>query len=363
MGLPSLDDARRLAEWRAPLGVVSVYLRVDPHDRGGAWRTELGNGMSAVLERSDGLEHDAAGALRATCTRIVERFANHERSLPRAEIGFVEVAAKAGDERWWPSHVSPEASATATFDERPIVAPLVCLLDRGAPRGVVLLSGERVRLLEWAPGRLEELESWELSIFSDDWRERKAQRVPNPARAQAVSASGHDQFDERLEDSRRRFIGECGRLATEPAAARGWRSLLVFGGAEHAREFRQTAANHGLAIEQAGEADLISEPPGRLEGPIAEAVGKLDAERDRELVERALDAARGGMRGTAGLQETEAALAEARVETLVLDAGRAGESEAIVRSALEAGAGVSSVSGEAADLLSTVDGVAALLRY
>ena len=361
--LPTFEDARRLAEWKPPQGVVSVYLRLDPDDRGGGWRTELGNGMSAILQRSDELEHEAARALRATCERIVERFANQERSLPRAEIGFIEVASKEGAESWWSTHLSPDTPATAAFDERPIVAPLVCLLEGGAPRGVALLSGERVRLLQWEPGHIEELESWELSIFSGDWRERKAQRMSDPARAQGVSASGRDQFDERLAENRNRFLGECGRLVTRPATQRGWSTLLVFGAADHAREFRQGLAVQGLAIERGGEADLISEPVGRLEAPIADAAAKLDAERDLELVERALETARGGTRGTAGRQETEAALAEGRVETLVLDAGRAAGSEAMVRAALEGGAGVSAVSGDAVELLSTVDGVAALLRY
>jgi hypothetical protein len=361
MNLPTLDDARRLTEWAPPLGVVSVYLRLDPSDRGGAWRTELHNGLSSVLD-ADGLDHEAAAALRATVERIGERFPNHERSLPRGEIGFVEVAAKAGAERWWSSHLAPAAPATARLAERPLVAPLVCLLDRGLPRGVVLLSAERVRLLEWAPGHLEELHSWELSVFSQDWRERKAQRVADPARGQGVSASGHDQFDERLAENRHRFLGECGRLAAQLASGRGWDKLLLFGTAEYRRELCHGLPSPGLAIE-AGDADLISEPPGRLEEPIVEAVERLDAERDRALVERLLDEARGGTRGAAGLRETEAALAEARVDCLVLDAARAATSELLVRRALESAAGLATVDGQAAELLAPVDGVAAQLRY
>jgi hypothetical protein len=363
MSLPTLEEARRLAEWRPPLGVVSVYLRVDPDDRGGGWRTELRNGLSALTQRSHELGHEAASALRATCERIEERFANHERSLPRAEIGFVEVAAKNGDGRWWSAHVTPPALPTTALDERPVVAPLVSLLERGAGRGVVLVSGERVRLLEWEPGRLEELHAWELSIFSRDWRERKAHRVSDPARAQAVGASGHDQFDERLAENRRRFLGECGRLAAEEAQRHEWHEALVFGATDHFRDFEHDAAIRGLSILQAGESDLISEPPGRLEANVAEAAARVEGTRDREQVERALDATRGGLRGAVGEQETEAALAEARVEELLIDASRASSSEPMVRAALEGGGRVRAVTGAAAELLADVDGVAALLRY
>lgn len=363
MSLPTLEEARRLAEWRPPLGVVSVYLRVDPGDRGGGWRTELRNGLSALMERSHELGHEAASALRATCARIDDHFANHERSLPRAEIGFVEVAAKNGGGRWWSAHVAPPALPATALDERPRVAPLVSLLERGAGRGVVLVSGERVRLLEWEPGRLEELHAWELSILSRDWRERKAQRVPDPARAQAVSASGHDQFDERLAENRRRFLGECGRLAAEEARGRDWHEALVFGAADHFREFEHAAAARGLNVVQGGEADLISEPSGRLEPTVGEAAAWVEGIRDRELVERALDAARGGRRGAVGEQETAAVLAEARVEELLIDASRAASSEPLVRAALEGGGRVRAVSGAAAELLGDVDGIAAMLRY
>jgi hypothetical protein len=364
MALPSFEDARRLAEWQPPLGVISVYLRLDPGDRGGAWRTELHNGLAAVRERAGELDHEAAKALRATTDRIGERFENHERDLPRGEAGFVEVAAEPAAERWWSTHLAPNTAATASFAERPLVAPLLCLVEHGAPRGVALVSAERVRALEWAPGHLEELAGWELSIFSRDWRERKARRSADPSSGQAVSASGRDQFDERLEENRHRFLGECGRLASELASRRGWHRLLLFGSADHLRDFQHTMpASSRLSVEDGGEADLISEPPGKLEQPIAAAAERLDEARDRELVELALEQARGGMRGTAGPQETEAALGEARVERLVLDAARADGSEALVRAALASGAGVAAVVGGAAELLATVDGVAALLRY
>jgi len=363
MGWPTFEDARSLAEWRPPLGVVSVYLRHDPGDRGGASRTRLHNGLAAVRERAGELDHEAAKALRATAERIAERFENHGRDLPRGEAGFVEVAAEPAAERWWSTHLAPSSAATASFAQRPLVAPLLCLVERGTPRGVALASAERVRLLEWAPGHLEELHRWELSVFSGDWRERKAPRVADPARAQAVSAAGRDQYDQRLDDSRHRFLGECGRLAAPLASQRNWRQLLVFGVAEHARDLRHGIPSSALAVEDAGEADLISEPAAKLEQPIGAAAERLDAARDRELVERALEQTRGGMRGAAGPQETEAALGEARVERLVLDAARADGSEELVRSAIASGAAVSAVAGEAAELLASVDGIAALLRY
>ena len=382
MPSPAFDDIRELAQWRPALGVISVYLRLDPGDRGAAWRTELRNGMARVLDDAKGLDHETRTALRATVKRIAARFADQDRRrLPRGEVGFVELSPEPASERWWSTHLSPRSAASVYFAEGPVVAPLIFLVERGAPRGVAILSAERVRLLEWAPGSIDELHSWELTLFSLDWRERKAPRITDPARSQGVSAAGREQFAERLAENRQRFLGECGGLAARHASERHWPRIVVFGASEHARSFREGVSSP-IPIEVGGESDLISEPLGRLEAPVTEAVERLDEERDRRLAERALDEARGGIRGAAGAQETLAALDAGRVDHLVIDAARvarplpapvmrgdgleAGEtidSESLVKRALASRARIAAVSGEAAELLAPVDGVAALLRY
>lgn len=383
MTVPSFEDVRELLGWRPSLGVVSVYLGIDPADRGGAWKTELRNGVAGLLEGDGELDHQTREALRASARRVGERLADPDRpNLPRGEAGFVEVTPRHATERWWPTQVAPRSPAVAYFAREPVLAPLVDLACRGVPRGVAILSAERVRLFERGPGCLEELQDWELTLTSDDWRERKAPMVPNPAAGRAVSAAGHDQFAERLEANRHRFLGECGRRTAAVAVERRWSQLLAFGVPPDAGRFRDAIPSNGsLAVEVGAEADLISEPPGALREQVEEAVARLDRERDEALVERALEESRGGRRGTAGSQETSAALLEGRVDHLVFDAalapfgdgaapkpGDGGDadasgSEPLVRSALAGGATVTAVAGEAAEPLRTFDGVAALLRY
>ncbi|HKT82819.1 MAG TPA: VLRF1 family aeRF1-type release factor [Solirubrobacterales bacterium] len=355
---------RRLVEWQPPLGVLSLYLKFDPGDRSGAWRTELRNGLAEVLEGDRGRDHETLVALRATGERISERFANHDADLPRGEVGFVEVSAKPGREEWRSSAVAPDVSLPVAFGERPLVAPLMSMLARGAPRGVALLSGERVRLLQWAPRRLDELHAWELSVFSLDWRERKAATVADPSRGQAVSTSGHDRFDARLRENRHRFLGECGKLARLVAPVRAWGELVLFGSAEERREFeRGFGTGEGIELSCGADADLVSEPADRVEQAIEAAAARLDAARELHLVERALGESQGGVRGALGPDEVQAALAESRVESLVIDAARAAECEPMVKTALESGASVATILGEAADRLAPCGGSAAVLRY
>jgi hypothetical protein len=358
------EELRVLSEWRPLLGVLSVYLAFDPADRGGAWRTELRNGLDAVLEEQKESEHARRVALRATAKRLIERFEDGDlRPPPRGEIGFVEVSEKGGTEHWFGTATPPVADACVEFKTDPVVAPLIALTCRGGDRGVALLSAERVRLLRCADGALEELEDWELSIFSGDWRERKSQSSNNPARAQGVSSSGHDQYGERLEHNRQRFLSECGGLAARALEENDLDQVIVFGPTKDAEAFGGGFGSAKAKLAIGGDADLISVPTGQLGDLVSEAVERLDGERDRALIERALGEAKGGGRGALGFDETKEALAESRVDHLVFDAAIDEDAEDLIRAALTGSAQVTIVRDELAAPLAEAGGIAAVLRY
>jgi hypothetical protein len=364
MSQPTSEEVRDLSEWRPELGVLSVYLGFDPADRTGAWRTELRNGLDAILESHKEVEHDQRVALRATAKRVIERFEDGDlRPPPRGEIGFVEVAEKPGVEHWWGTGTAPVAEPCVELGTEPVVAPLLALSCRGGARGVVLISAERVRLLRCDEGALEDLEDWELSIFSRDWRERKSQSTNNPSRAQGVSSSGHDQYGERLEHNRQRFLTECGGLAARTLEQGGLEQVVAFGPAKDVEAFQAGLASAKAKLALGGEQDLISVPTGRLSAIVAAAIERIDGERDRAVVERALGEARGGSRGSAGIQETQEALREGRVDHLVFDAAIDGDAERLIRAALSGSAQVTIVRDELAAPLAEAEGVAAILRY
>lgn len=125
-----------------------------------------------------------------------------------------------------------------------------------------------------------------------------------------------------------------------------------------------------LPLRAGEEVDLISSPNEEVEANVAESVERATAREEAELAERAIERGAGGERGSSGADETLAALREARVEQLVLDAGvlsgeesENGSAEQMVRMALESGASVTALQGEAAERLEPAGGVAALLRY
>jgi len=343
---PTLEDARKLSDWQPPLGVISVYLHFDPADRGRTWRSVLQNGIDQILAHAKDAEHERRVALRETARRLLERFeVNDVRPPPRCEAGFLEVSKKEGMDRWWGTGVAPAAPGVLLADQ-PAVVQLVDLCRRGEGCGVALLSAERVRLLRFAEGELEGIEEWELSIAGLAWREREAQ---------------HDQYDERLEYNRRRFLVECGRLARDRLPERGLGEVVALGPSPDVEAFGTGLGPTPMQI--GGEADLISAATGQLIGEVSAAVERLAAARDRDVVERALEEARGGSRGATGLQETMEALGEGRVDHLAFDPAIGDPAELLVRGAFAGGAGVTVAHDGVAELLEPADGVAAILRY
>jgi hypothetical protein len=379
LGPPDAGTPARLLRWRPRGGVLSLYVVIDPGDRGEAWRTAVRNGISEATRPDPRDDHETRSALDATAGRVERELLNGERSdEPRGLIGFVEISASEGEELWYASRVPPHRTEVV---RGPVaqVHQLIELLDDGAPLGVAIISSERIRLLDWRLGRAEHLHLWELEYFGEDWKERKAQRPRDPARGEAVSSSGRDQYDQRMEANRERFAEQAGRLAHRESRRRGWSRAVAFGDERYLRKFSEGFGNGSLIVHSNG-ADLISEPLAKIERRIEEMLPQLNRARESALIERIKEAAYDEGRSSLGVQETLQALGEGRVEHLVYDASRdyadvelqPGAAlgadglpviERMVELALSTRAEVTPVEGESAQELAQQGGVVALLRY
>ena len=246
--LPSGVSIDELLDWRPDFGVITVCVEIDPADRSEGWLTELRKQLKQAVEAGDD-GHDRGRALTATAQRVLDRF--DEEALPsgRCQIGFCETTSERGARDLWTGAQIAGFRTGASYGDRPRLTPLLKLLDEGAALGVVAISSERVHLYEWRLGALELVHDWEAEMFMLDWRERKSKKPANLARTQGASASGRDQFDQRLEHNRARFLEETGRLVDEEARKRNWRRLIAFGGPEHYRELTE-------GIQKGTEAEL-----------------------------------------------------------------------------------------------------------
>ena len=226
----------------------------------------------------------------------------------------------------------------------------------------------------------------ELELFALDWRERKAPQARDPARSQAVSSAGRDQFGQRLEENRKRFLKEIGSRASHELSEQTRRELLCFGDPKLCEAFvagwEQRPQRHDVDHH-----DLIAEPAHAIGERATKKLTELDRERAAELAEHATSAAlaRNGA-GALGPSATARALIRGQVEHLLIEADRALETpdlepdvlreleataprpglrldEWMVEEAILTHAGVTTLRDEAAERLSDHAGVGALLRY
>jgi hypothetical protein len=365
--LPDERTIQQLLDWRPELGVISVYVAIDPADRREGWRIELRDRLDEIVA-SEQDKHVRGRALAATADRIQAHFEGDTAPSGRCQIGFCEVAERDGRQLWMGAQMQRDETE-ACYRDRAHLTPLLELLDEGAAVGVMAVSAERARLYEWSLGRLNLLEDWEAVLFMPDWRERKAQSTPDPARIHGASSSGHDQFDQRLDANRERFLEQVGGLVGEQADNRSWRQVFAFGEADQVAHVRHGTRKR-VDVELADEVNVISDSDhGRLLERVDRAVREAHRRRELDLVRGALDAAQTPAgRGAIGLDDIERSLTQGRVRHLLVDAESpdgvlSAAEDDLVEAALRTSADVTPLEGDAAELLREHGGVAALLRY
>lgn len=344
-----------LAGWRPEAGVVSVYVEVDPGDRGQGWRIALKDEIGKLDDPRDGLRD-----------RILDHFPSDVVLEGRTHVGFLEAD---GPREEWGTFQTSGVDTRVVHAGVADLAPLIKLLDEGEPVGAAVISFDRVRMFEWELGKAEELAGWELEIYADAWRERKAQRVDTARGGTGASASGHDQYAQRLEHESEKFLKQAGELVASRYRERPWRWILLIGdGAKPAR----LAGGLGDLVRKAEEVahDLIRAPLHEIEGRITDEVDRLNRARETELVETIEEAIGRAPGVAAGPDEVLQALEAGRVHHLIFDADgglatQDGESlvERLVAMAIATDAQITPVEGVAAEALEQRDGVAALLRY
>jgi hypothetical protein len=378
---------RELAILEPGEGTLSLYVRTDPRDPANTahvpgWLVALRNGLREVGRR---LEGGAPRGQRLAFRELADRVEGELFELDPAErargvVWFV-TPDRALDRRI-SLQLAPRADVVR-WGPRPFVSPLVDVVDRGRATGLVLVSGERVRLLHWEGGRVREPQRSVYQLELGDWREYAGPAMANPARAQQTAT--HDaSFEQRVEDWRRRFLQDAGEATATRLRELGWSRLLVAAEGQAAAAFTEalpTEVRESVVAQV--EANLLWEQPSavadRLEGQL-ERAWRADV---LARTKRALEAARWGGLGAAGLASTLEALVQYRVAWLVFDplhgfdcsrlspaaveaiegVSRNAVSERAVELAVAGGAGVSALPAGSDTPLATAGGIAATLRY
>ncbi len=384
--IATVDLVRDLAV--APIGepVLSLHLRTDPRDPANTnhvpgWLIALRNGLRTV---TDHVERTATREERIALRDLLPRVEKAIVELTPAERGrgiSYFIGADGSGELLLGHQLAPRDDVVR-WDIRPFISPLVDIASRGRSTGLVLVGADKVRLLHWQAGRVEEPGRSVYELELGDWREYAGYAAANPARGQQT-ATHSESFEQRVGDWRRRFRDDVAVKVSQRTSKLGWQRLLV-AGEQPLPEGFVDALGADATRRVVGQVDVnvLSQQPAeiatRLEADLEEA-----HRREAHAVLSRAQAAAGGGLGALGPDEVFQALAEHRVDHLVLDPaarlvpgpfGAAAEqalegaghellAERAVELAVAGGADVTTMAADDAPELQEASNIAALLRF
>lgn len=381
-------DLRDLSRRTDRLGVLSVYVDADP-SQGPTFRgtaIDLKNRFRE-LQRRVGENSDSAHTSEVACA--LERLWPHIEDLTspaasgRSRIAFASLGS--GDITRLESAMP--VTNRLVLDDGPFIHPLLELLDEGRPGGVVIVSAEGARLLEWRAGALQTVHEIEQE-YVQAAHERAGQIGGGPAGQYHTPMREQRQSRER--NRTQRFLDQVTDVAAELAVERGWDRILVSGGQ---RWTDPTVSSFPPAVRDKVIADdriLNGLNDAALATAVTQRLQRQRRERERQLLAQIRDAVGSGT-AAFGLSEVAAALNDGRVAHLVYDpqvryAGSVGAdgavyggdelprdaqevtpeprlTERLVERAMTTAARITPVEGAADGCLKDAAGIAALLRW
>lgn len=380
-----IEELRELIDRESGGPVLSVFCRTDPRDPANSsetpgWTIALKNSLSEIAGGENG-DHSNSQTVKQLCAEAERRMLSSSAAERGRSVALFLGANGSIDS--FTTFQIPVRHDNVTLDSGPVVWPMVDVIDRGQRTGLVLLSNDRIRLLEWSDGHTKDLEESTFNLELGDWHQYRG-----PARPQGTAAGGGvsnvTAYDDRVEVWRARFVKAAAKAIAESANELGFDRLVAAAEGELGAGF-----NEALPAEMRSKL-AATVHLNLIDLSAAEAGAALDphlrqAWRDSVAGAGALalERSRAGDRGLSGPDEVLLALSEGRVEHLILDpyleteednlsegsrnaiqaAGEASVQEALVELALRTNARVSSASVEEVPALAEAGGVLALLRY
>ena len=331
------------------------------------WMINLRNGVKEALETigSGHDSHQVAEGLAEEAERRIAELTAQERG--RSVAFFLSEDGKIDE---FHTFQIPVREGYVTFDSGPVVWPIVDVIDRGQRTGIVLLSNDNVRLLEWFDGTAHEIEASDPEEGSGTTSDESRARL--------------EAFQEDVKEWGNQFTANTVTVIADAVSKLGYDRLIVAADGELGSGFESSMPaplkEHLIEIV----------PINLIDHSAADVADHLD-ERLREdwresviaVADQALARVEAADRGTGGPDETLLALSEGRVEHVIFDpyletksdilsdgarqaiedAGEASIQEALVEIALRTDARMSSASVEEVPALAEAGGVLATLRY
>lgn len=383
MTIPTSDAVRELAVHEPGQPILSVHLRTDPRDPANTnhnpgWSIDLRNGLRALEERLDSEEADRdqrmvlremAKEVEIAITELDPAERGRSLSLFRCADGTLDVLL---------TSQIPLRESVIEWDRRPVIAPLVEVVDRGAPLGLVLIDGDEVRLVHLEGGHATAPEDSVYELELHEWRRERQ----GPGSGHHSTSVHTEHIVSHQDDHQRRFMAEMADAISSRLPELGWRRFALVaapGTVDLIRDnLSQEVRDHIVGVHEAHITGLSPQQVADHLEQELEAMWRTEAE---EAVEQAIASSAAGGSGATGVAEVLDALAQGRVAKLVYSPGFAlspdqvgpqvrasmGEArddmwlERAVEYSVETGASVSALPGS--DALERAGGIVATLRW
>lgn len=341
--------------------MLSVYLNSSAADSlsRSRWQMDLRHSLDEI----ESWLRDATHAER-------EDFAERRRRLEarvalfRGEIGAAGwVAFLDADGTVHESAVPVPVPTMAIWSSGACVAPYVRVLKESRPVLVAVVDSRNARLYRYVGNQLALIDRLEANT---DFQVAGHMSRPSPQgfHSGTRGRSGTDAAQDALQRETDRVLADVAQRLTTAAGPDGW---IVIGGIPTVA----TAALARLApnlAERAMRAELdVHATDAQVAECARESASLLRNAADALRVREAIGASEAGGLGVTGSVDTARALGEGRARTLYFTLGFlenfAADLEGAVRTAFDHATDVEHVSGEAAELLDDLGGIAASLRY
>jgi len=342
--------------------VLSVYVNGengDPATRD-RWRADLRHSFDDIeswLRGSSHAERETFAACRDMALKELAGF-----SPTTGERGWTGFFTADG-----PYHLGAVRVAVPTmaaWSTGPCVAPYVRALKENRPVLVAVVDSTQARLFRYVEGEVNLLETIERKATVD-----QPYHMGGPPRTGFHSGTrgraGTDAAQKEDQNARDRMLADAASRIGALAADGAW---IVIGGIPVVA----TSALGLLAPDLAARATRaehldVHATDAQVAECARESASKLRDADDLKRIEETVSAAEAGRAGAIGVVDTQRALERAQVRELFITQkfleNQAADADAAVRRAMDEGATVEHVSGEAAARVDALGGMAARLRY
>lgn len=341
--------------------VLSVYVNGDFSDVAARsqWRTELRNALDEVEGSLQDASHDEREEFAAA------------RKLALAEVdGYKSGDGSPGwmglftsDRAYFTGVASVSVPTTATWSQGANLAPAIRMLKESRPVLVVITDSTAARIYRYVDHQIQ-LEETVSRVAKVDEPDHLNKPLPQGFMSGLHGLPGADAAQRELRKATDVMLADAASRIGQLAGDDAW---VLIGGIDVVASALLGRLEKKLVPRSDVASFDVHDNEARLAELARENASRLRRAEDLQLVEDVVSAQAAGGTGAVGLTEINRALVNGQVHELYVTTTfineHPEEAVAAIRGAFDVSATVEHVSGEGADKLDAVGGIAARLRF